>query len=274
MPSCERYYPRQEQATQPVVVLDNEHDPASLEHKLKACKDIASAHFGIDEQYADWHDGWSGEHFLALLDLTCLSQHFYYNRPGYKHLRDEMSSLKPSDWSEILRQTEAQSLVNFMQLKEDSYDRHLSPLKPEATALFQYVEDMDKQQATEELDWLRSRIIGCYSHYLTPDDLLLARKNGRDFTRAEFLGRAIHTWFDSNGREHVDYDVSPQELDQAYEMGGDQTILVLLRSKYFDCQPRKMTEALGRIVGDQALEEALSIVSRKQPYKIMKQHEN
>ncbi len=274
MPSCERYYPSQEKEARPVAVIDNEHDPDSLGHKLKVCKEIAATHFGIDEQYADWHDGWSGEHFLALLDLTCLRQH--YNRPGYAQLRDEMSSLTPDDWSEILKQTEVQSLVNFIKLKEDSYDRHLSPFKPEATALLEYVEDMDKQQATEALDWLRSRIVGGYSHHLAPDDLhlLLARKNGRDFTRAEFLGRAIHTWFDGNGQEHVYYDVNRQELDRVYEMGGDQTILVLLRSKYFDCQPRKMAEALGRIVGDQALEEAWSIVSSKPPYKKMKQSNN
>ena len=272
MPIRERYYPRQEKETKSVVVLDNEHDSTSLEHKLKVCKDIASSYFGIDEQYADWHDDRSGEHFLALLDLTCLRQH--YHHPGCQRLSDEISSLKPSDWSEILRQTEVQSLVNFMQLKEDSYGRSLSPFQHEATALFQYVEDMDKQQATAELDWLRSRIIRHYSSYLAPDDLLFARKNGRDFTRAEFLSRAIHTWFDGDNLKHVAYDVSQQELDQAYEIGGDQTILVLLRNQYFDFQPRKIAEALGRIEGDQALEEALSIVSSKQPYKIKKQPGN
>ena len=270
MPSCERYYPSQEKEARSVAVIDNEQDSDSWEQKLKVCKDVAATHFGIDEQYADWHDGWSGEHFLALLDLTCLRQHD--RKPGFGRLRDEISSLKPSDWSEILRQTEVQSLVHFMKLKEDSDDRYLSPFQPEARALLQHVEELDKQQATDTLDWLRSRIIRRY--YLAPDDLLLARKHGRDFTRAEFLSRAIHTWFDGNGGVHVNYDVSQQELDQAYEMGGDQTILVLLRSRYFDCQPRKIAEALGRIADDQALEEALSIVSRKQPYKIMKQSDN
>ena len=273
MPSCERYYPTQEREARPVAVLDNEHDPDSWEQKLKVCKEIAATHFGIDRQYTDWHDGGSGEHFLALLDLTCLRQH--YNRPGYAQLRDEMSSLRLGDWTAILRRTEVQTLVNFMKFKEESYARHLSPLRHEPTAFLEYVEEMDKRQATEDLDWLRSQIVRHYYHALRPDDLLLARKNGRDFTRAEFLSRvAIHTWFDGNGRKHVKYDVGLQELDQAYEMGGDQTMLVLLRSKYFDFQPRKIAEALGRIVGDQALEEALSIVSSKPPYKKMKQSNN